>query len=190
LYRLFVAIALPEETKRELESLCNGLPGVYWRAPEQIHLTLRYIGTVDGGRFADIRQALARVASEPFELILSGVGFFPFRKTPEAIWVVAEKSDPLARLRERVETALAAGGVQLERKRFRPHVTLGRFAGNHSRGNNYDRMAAWLARFSLFRARPVAVGSFGLFSSARSSQGPSYRLEEEYPLSTKGVQML
>lgn len=54
MYRLFTAIDLPATVKAELTALCCGLPGAKWVAPEQMHLTLRFIGEVDGGIFRDI----------------------------------------------------------------------------------------------------------------------------------------
>ena len=59
--RLFVAIPLPEDIGDGLSRICAGVPGAKWVAPENLHITLRFIGEVDGGAFHDIAAALARV---------------------------------------------------------------------------------------------------------------------------------
>ena len=57
--RLFVAIPLPEDIGDGLSRICAGVPGAKWVAPENLHITLRFIGEVDGGAFHDIAAALA-----------------------------------------------------------------------------------------------------------------------------------
>ena len=59
MYRLFVAIDLPPDIVAQLQGLCCGVPGARWVQPEQMHLTLRFIGEVDGGVFRDIKEGLA-----------------------------------------------------------------------------------------------------------------------------------
>ena len=83
--RLFVAIDLPETVKERLAMICCGLPGARWVKPEQLHLTLRFIGEVNGDRFLDIRDNLMEVSSESFPLQLQGVGFFPPHKKPKIV---------------------------------------------------------------------------------------------------------
>lgn len=76
MYRLFIAIDFPEEIKNGLSSLCYGLPGAKWVDINQVHLTLRFIGEVDGGIFRDIRSVLAEVDSEEFSLLVKDWGAF------------------------------------------------------------------------------------------------------------------
>lgn len=75
--RLFVGIDLPEEIRDQLKSLCCGLPGARWVKPEQLHLTLCFIGEVDGTTFLDIKEVLSEITFAPFSLQLRGVGSFP-----------------------------------------------------------------------------------------------------------------
>src|SRR3546814_14989443 len=74
--RLFVAIALPDTLRSRLRDLCNGLPGARWVAPENLHLTLRFIGEVEGHHAEDIDAALSGIHLPRFSLTLSGVGDF------------------------------------------------------------------------------------------------------------------
>lgn len=120
MYRLFVAVDVPPAVKRELVRLCSGLPGARWVAGEQIHLTLRFIGEVDGGVFRDIQEGLAAITGAPFALHLAGLGFFPPRGQPRVLWAGVEPVDPVAALRNKVETALVGLGLPPEGRKFSP----------------------------------------------------------------------
>lgn len=186
MYSLFTAVPLPKSVRDRLASMCLGLPGVLWVDPEQMHLTIRYIGQVDGGQFEDIRLALEHVTFEPFELTLEGIGFFPLRRRPEKIWAGVQKSDDLAHLRTRVDAALRPCGVTLDTRKYLPHVTIGRFGPGPVKNDNPQRLASYLSQFSLFRTNSFAIDRFGLYSSARSSAGPSYITEAWYPPDAEG----
>ena len=186
MYRIFVAAPLPSDVRNELASMCLGLPGVLWVDPEQFHLTIRYVGQVDGGQFEDVRGALSHVEVEPFEVILEGIGFFPLRRRPERIWAGVQKNEPLTMLRTRVDAALRPCGVTLDTRKYLPHVTIGRFGPGPVKNDNPQRLASYLAQFSLFRSAPFTMDRFALFSSVRSSSGPSYLPEAWYPPYVEG----
>jgi 2'-5' RNA ligase len=187
LYRLLVAIDLPPEIKQRLALISCGLPGALWANADQLHLTVRYIGAVDGGVFTDVCDMLKRVRAEPFQLMLRGIGFFPLRRTPESVWVGVSRSEDLILLRNRVNSAVTKCGLGPERRKYAPHVTLGRFGGGPVRTDNPRRLAEYLREYSLFQTEPFTVDRFHLYSSSRSHQGPLYRSEAVYPLSSKGV---
>ncbi len=178
--RLFVALAMPETIAEELDRLCNGLPGVRWTDLEQFHLTLRFIGEVDPGTFCEIGEALTSVTLPPFEMRLKGIGQFPPRGMPHTLWAGVEEAEPVLRLRRRVERVLHDVGFAPERRKFVPHVTLGRVREPLPE----DRFGAFLARRSLFRSSPFAVSSFGLYSSVLRPEGAEHLLEAEYDFVT------
>lgn len=178
MYRLFVAIDLPEGVKRQLSSLCFGVPGARWVPEEQIHLTLRFIGEVDGGVFRDIREVLADIRSEPFEIQIKGVGFFPPRKTPRVLWVGVEPHEKVALLRKRVESALVRLGLEPERRKFSPHITLARL-----RDTSLSKVTRFLAGNSLFATESFHVREFILYSSELTPKGAIHRQEAIYSLS-------
>ena len=93
--RLFIAVDLPDTIKENLESMSFGIPGAKWVRPEQLHLTVRFIGEVDGALFRDIKNILDEVSAAAFSLQLKGVGYFPPRGAPRVLWVGLEKSEPL-----------------------------------------------------------------------------------------------
>ncbi len=124
--RLFVAIDPPQQIRDHLALLCCGLPGARWTPPEQFHLTLSFIGEVDGSTFLDIREALAEISVPQFSLQLQGVGFFPPRGQPRVIWAGIEKSEPLHLLQRKITTRLFQRGLEPDNRKFSPHITLAR----------------------------------------------------------------
>ncbi len=176
--RLFVALPLPDSVKRSLDPLAHGLGDLRWLSPEQQHLTLRFIGELDNGRLEDVAEALALVEGTPFELGLEGLGHFPPRGEPQVLWVGVGKSPELARLKRRIDRALAAIGLPPESRKFTPHVTLGRTRGPLSR----ERLATWLMRHSLYRSERFPVSGFHLYSSRLKPEGAQHLLEASYEL--------
>ena len=175
--RLFVGIELPEELKERLAGICNGVPGAKWVGPENLHLTLRFIGEVTEARFADIDAALSAVRAPGFELALSGIGHFASGKVPRVLWVGVEKSEPLAHLQGRVEAACGRAGLEPEGRKFSAHITLARM-GNVST----SRLGAFLSRDSMFKSAPFLVDEFTLFSSFLTRGGAIHRAEANYRL--------
>lgn len=181
--RYFVAVDLPDYIKGELFPICVGLPNATWVDSGQFHLTIRYIGEVNGGRELDISEALASVQASPFELTLQGVGYFPPRsKDPQQIWLGALKSEPLTVFRGRVEAALARNGFPRETRKYFPHVTLARL--HHT---PIERVMGFLVQHSLIRFEPFQVSDFYLYSSQTTSQGVVYEQEERFQLSNRLV---
>ncbi len=175
--RLFIAIDLPETAKEELGRLCFGLPGARWIEPEQIHLTLRFIGEVDGGLFHEVRSGLEHVECPSFPLTLKGLGCFPPRGEPHVLWVGVEKSEPLFRLRKKVDVRLAGIGVAPEKRKFSPHVTLARL-----KETPLVRLTNFLSGNGLFALPEFTVSRFHLYSSLLTPKGAVHRLEGSYPL--------
>ena len=174
--RLFVAIDLPEFVAQSLLLLRAGVPGARWRAREQMHLTLRFIGEMDGSRAQSIDDALSAIRAPAFELQLKGVGEFGGRK-PHSLWAGVAPCQPLAHLQRKIETALQRVGFPPEERNFMPHVTLARLKAA-SRGRVMD----FLVDHALYASAPFPVEEFALYSSHPSSNGSLYRIERSYAL--------
>ena len=182
MYRLFVAIELPIAVKQHLSLLLCGVPGAKWVEPGHMHITVRFIGEVDGGALEDIVGALSRVKVGPFQIHLKGVGHFPPRQDPQTLWVGVEKSEGLSLLRSRVESALARAGLRRERRKFHPHVRLA-----HLKNSKLSKVATFLSQHALFEIAPFEANEFCLYSSQLGSNGAFHYPEAVYKLSTKGV---
>ena len=175
--RLFVGVELPEDVQERLTSLCAGVPGARWVPPENMHLTLRFIGEVANGEADDIYHALAQVRPRAFNISLTGVGHFDTGNEVRALWVGVERNAELVALRDRVESALVRIGLPPEGRRFTPHVTLARL-----KDTPLHRVSAFLAHNSLFRAGPIPVDHFTLFSSYLQGSGAIHTAEADYLL--------
>jgi len=177
--RLFVALSLPDEIRDRLGDLEEPLPGARWVPPDNFHLTLRFIGEVDGGLAHDIDTALMGIDGRGFELRLSGLGHFGEGQKTRALYAAVAPTEPLSRLQQKVEQALQRVGLAPEGRKFKPHVTLARF---RSGAASMPHLEQFLVAHALFRAEPFQVSEFSLFQSFLSGEGSIYREEATYPL--------
>ncbi len=175
--RLFVGLDLPWSLKQHLAVLAGGLPGAKWVPAANYHLTLRFIGETPSHRADEVDLALASLRARGFSLSLAGLGTFAKSGRPTAIWVGAERSPELDHLQNKIETALQRIGLERERRRFAPHVTLARIDNVPE-----PKVAAYMQAHNLFRAEPVPVEHFTLFSSRLGKEHSVYVAEVEYDL--------
>lgn len=175
--RLFVALELPEAVRERLAGLGGGVPGARWTEPENLHLTVRFIGEVENGLLPDIDAALGSVSAPAFDLVLDGVGQFGSGSRSRVLWAGVERNDALVHLNQKVESALVRAGLPREERRYSPHVTLARL-----RDAPQERVGRFIQDRGLFRAGPVRVEHFTLFESRPGSGGPVYDPLREYPL--------
>jgi 2'-5' RNA ligase len=176
--RLFVALDLPWALRQRLALLAGlGIPGARWVPPENYHLTLRFIGEAPRHLAEEIDHALAALKARDFALTLAGVGTFDKGGRPTSLWMGAERNPSLDHLRGKIETALQRVGLEPERRRFNPHVTLARLENTAE-----AKLAAFVQAHNLFRSDPVPVEHFTLFSSQLGKEQSVYTAEVEYAL--------
>ena len=177
--RLFVGIALPEPVRARLAMLEGGIPGAKWVKEENLHLTLRFIGEVDGGAAHDIDAALAAVKGPAFRLAFAGLGVFDRRGKVHTLWAAVERSEPLMRLQAKIETGLVRLRLEPERRKFMPHAALARMRNGLAPG---PKIGAWLEANNRFAAGPFEVDRFVLFRSHLGGEAAHYEALAEYPL--------
>jgi len=175
--RLFTALSMPDDVADVLERRQSGLPGAKWRSREQLHLTLAFYGEIEERRADDLAAELGRAASGgPFEIALQGVGAFGDNHRSHTLWAGVEANDRLSVLAGRCRAAGERAGVVMERRDYRPHVTLAYLKPQ----TNPDRIGTWIAGHNLLRSPPIRVDRFGLWSSVLTQDGSHYQLEQEY----------
>ena len=177
LHRLFTAVELPEDTRASLAALQRDFPGMRWVDPSRMHLTLRFIGEIDGNAAEAVRRALACVHAVPFVLRLKRLGSF-YRRPSGTLWAGFEASSRLLDLHDAVGAALEEACGLAPERRYTPHVTLGRIRETESKVlKDFAQARTGLVRASF------AVASFALVRSVLGPQGPSYAVLARYPLS-------
>ena len=133
--RAFIAVDLPADAKASLASTIElrqaTLPGrdFGWVRSEAIHLTLKFLGSVDESRVPTIAEAVGATVGgiAPFDLRLDGTGTFPPGRRPSVVWAALNGDlDALLALQAPIESAMASLGFAPERRDFRPHLTLAR----------------------------------------------------------------
>jgi len=178
MHRLFVAIEIPEIVADALTILQFGVEGARWRPPENFHLTLSFIGDADRHGFSEAMTALSGVSAPAFDLRLSGIGYFGDKK-PNALWAGVAPNDALDHLQQKVSAALRRSGFAIEKRKFKPHVTLA-----YLRGASERDVMSFSASHGLFSCGPFPVEEFHLYSSKLGNDASAYQIEASYALSS------
>jgi 2'-5' RNA ligase len=176
MHRLFVGLRPPSAIREQLLDLTDGVENARWQDDDQLHLTLRFVGELEARQADDLAQELERVTMMPFPLALRGVGHFERKGAPSILWVGVAPSEPVAVLQGRVEQACRRAGLEPERRKFAPHVTLARL--NRSAGP----VGAWLARHGTFASGAWTVERITLFESYLTPLGSEYQQAVSYRL--------
>ncbi|MBV9888511.1 MAG: RNA 2',3'-cyclic phosphodiesterase [Acidobacteria bacterium] len=134
--RLFVALQIPDSIRKEYAELIDDFRRLdakaspkkpKWVRPENLHVTLKFIGHTDPTKLDSIRGALAKVRSpQEVHLHFRNIGFFPGAKRPRVIWGGVDSSENLAPLAHAVDEQKATLGFPAEERAFTPHLTLAR----------------------------------------------------------------
>ena len=181
LVRSFIAIELPQEIKAELTAMEENLkarrhPFVKWVDPENIHLTLKFLGSVALDTIPQIVEAMTRIAqpASPFSLQVRGAGAFPNWQRPQVIWVgIGGEIGRLAALQKELEAALSPLGFPPESRAFSPHLTLGRLRDRVS-PEDRRRFGQWAESVKFEVSPSFEVDALRLMKSQLTPGGPIY----------------
>lgn len=175
--RAFIAVPLPAHVTEALGRLQAQLKNFGIRMkyidPENIHLTLKFLGDIRAVDAGAIGQKLTEAAAgfSPIELSAKGLGVFPGIRKPRVLWAgVAGQTEILERLQQIVEEAMAGLGFEKENRRFAGHLTLGRFKG----GADSLLLADAIRKYGDFESGPFIIKSLELFESTLTPKGPVY----------------
>jgi 2'-5' RNA ligase len=171
--RLFVAIELPESSKRLLIDLDPQIHGVRWLDAEQMHLTLGFFADVPEDVDLKLREKLSAIVFGAFFLPIIGVGTFPPKGPPKIIWIGVGRGHPhLFQLHKRVQEAALGAGLEPELRPFHPHVTLAR-----CQRISPQSVRKFLKANVDLDAGMIRVDSFHLYSSKLTPAGPIHTRE-------------
>lgn len=182
--RSFICIEIPESIRSRIGALQQALreigAQVSWTKPSNIHLTLKFLGGVQASRIERVNKALERAANgiRPFEVAIGGTGCFPSPRSPRVLWVgVPNAPQPLQQLYSNIEDELAREGFEREKRKFSPHLTIGRIRAPR----NADRVAEALIATN-FESEAFKATQVMLMRSDLKPTGSIYTPQAVIPL--------
>jgi len=169
--RLFIAIEIPEEIRSQYaeaqEMIRSSRSRLTMVHPDQMHITLKFIGEVEGSRLPPITAALQTVTGSPFTLDLGAITLNSPR-SPRVIWGDLHDPGDCNTLVSAIEKVLVPQGIPAEGRRFRPHITLARIRQSH------PDIFKEVAGISSSCSGSFSVDRFVLKKSELTPQGPIY----------------
>lgn len=178
--RLFTGIELPLEIRTRLSLLSAPLTGARWVPADDLHLTLRFLGDIDGRTADEFIDSILPFTVEPFDMTLSGLGVFGSQR-PDVIWAGAEPKNVLTRLHQWHERAARAAGLEADSRPFVPHVTLARL-----RGTKPHEVAQFLEGRGVIALPAFRVTRLAIFSARPGTGGGPYAVEETIDFEESG----
>jgi len=168
--RLFVAIELDEPFRNQMielqESLRTSLPEVSFTKPQNLHLTLKFIGEIEEKKVPALCDALSAVARDGiFPLRYVGLDFLPERGRIRIIAAAVDGTEKLLALQRQIEAACATQNIPPEHRRFHSHITLAR----HRQGLPRSKKPSAVQIDGVMR-----VKEFVLMQSRLSNKGSEY----------------
>lgn len=183
--RTFVAVDLDPVIKDSLADLITRIgqeeSGVRWVKRQGMHITLKFFGEVAESKILNMSDAIRKACDslDSFHLSFTGTGFFPPQsRVPRVLWVGIAPSPDLANLHMRIEDEFRKLGFPKEKRRFHPHLTLGRVKSN-------KEISAILERLNDYRDSNFGrmhVERVTLFKSILKPTGAEYEVLSETPL--------
>lgn len=180
LVRAFVAVAIPQTLVERLKQIQRQLAAdvggdaVRWTKPEQLHLTLKFLGTVRGEGVNDLKSAVTRACEgrAPFRLTLEGLGCFPNTRTPRVVWLgINGELENLRKLQMEIDRQTQAFGDHTEERPFQPHLTIGRVK---VQGKEARRVGEAVEHTTVSGPGAWMVQEVGLIQSELAREGARY----------------
>ncbi len=160
--RCFFAVPIPEDLKKEIEEFQKKLPvGLKKVSPENLHITLKFLGDVDGN---SVIKKMRGIKINPFIAKTTGIGFFPNRNFIRVIWLGVEDNG-FSRIVREIENRLSIN----EEKKYVPHITIARA---RKPLKNFD--------CNFFPNKKIKVEKIVLYSSFLTPRGPIYKKLQEF----------
>lgn len=173
--RSFISIDINDQfllTKivRVQESLSGLGAHIKFVEPENIHMTLKFLGEISIVLIEKVKEVLGQIDFEPFIMRIEGLGAFPNIRRPRVIWLgVSEGASRIVEIQRFLEDRLVRLGFRRERGEFIPHITIGRV-----RGGNYERLRKRIVELRDLTIGDFLVNSVRLKKSTLTSKGPIY----------------
>ncbi|MCX8027699.1 MAG: RNA 2',3'-cyclic phosphodiesterase [Thermodesulfovibrionales bacterium] len=175
--RTFIAINLSDEIKHKISEAITSLSRLASKErfikPENLHLTLKFLGEIEIKKAEDLYASLSNVLKDfrAFKIAIKGMGVFPNMKAPRIVWVGVDKTKELEQLYHHIETVCEMFGFKKENRLFSPHITITRLKGNVS-----DEFKTVIQKNPDTTYGMLDVRSVEIMQSILSSQGAEYKI--------------
>ncbi|MDD5561166.1 MAG: RNA 2',3'-cyclic phosphodiesterase [Candidatus Omnitrophica bacterium] len=188
--RTFIAIELPEEIQDSLsviqERLKTGTPEIRWVKPQNLHLTLKFLGDITFEQLNGIKEIITEITkiSPAFKIKINSAGVFPNMHAARIIWMGSDQLPlGLKQLALQLETRLVQTGIPQEQRPFRAHITIGRVK-EHIAPADLGKVLNKIENEIAGANWEFACGKIALFESTLEPKGPTYALLEKFILLT------
>lgn len=181
--RAFIAIEIPPEVIKKIAELQDHFKvlnlDAAWVKPANIHLTLKFLGEVDPKLLSQVKETILNSLSSTakFSISLGAIGVFPNIKQPRILWVgVEDNHKQLEPLKTTIDKGLEPLGFEIDRKRFSPHLTLGRIKSPKGK----DRLRKQVQSSQRLDAGAIEVSSVKLMQSQLTPRGSIYTVLQKF----------
>ena len=189
--RTFIAIEISEEIKNTLAQIEFHLKyagaDVKWMKPENVHLTLKFLGEIDEKKATEVTAVLDSISGsvKPFEVSIKDIGAFPKIEHPRVVWIGLDKGAvETTVITARIDEALSKIGFAKETRPFSPHLTIGRVRSPLNKDKLKEKMLSAAVSIDLSSVPPHQTSAVILFQSTLTPQGSIYTKLHESKLSS------
>jgi 2'-5' RNA ligase len=179
--RAFIAVEIPHEIRQAIHEQATGVlkrtlgPLIRWVPPENMHLTLKFLGDVSPASMELLKQMLRTEADKAhaFDIHIGGLGSFPSLRRARVIYIGIQAPAGLDALNRGIESACVRLGYQAEERSFSPHLTLGRVRQDVTASDQQSIRSA-LEGLRIDSLGTARVDSVHLFKSDLKPSGSVY----------------
>jgi len=179
--RIFIGIKFDKTTiekiSQSLKPFKEFPTPIRWVKPENVHLTLKFIGEVNEEKKIQIEEVLSKISfqADSVEISISGFGKFGQREDLNIFWAGIKNNPELNSIYNQIEKALSNININRETRSFKPHLTLGR----NKKKFDFKSFFSIIEKYTDLSIVTFTVDKFQIFKSTLSSQGPVYTILKE-----------
>ncbi|MHA1946286.1 MAG: RNA 2',3'-cyclic phosphodiesterase [Candidatus Hodarchaeales archaeon] len=183
--RSFICVEVVNQVNiQKIEDILNELSSFQGIRPvklNQLHITLKFLGEIPKKNISTIEEELNSINLPSFAMGFSHMGFFPNERRPRVIWIgISEGKSQLLTLATEVNTRLSLIGFPKEKRKFSPHLTLGRIKKHYP--DEQESLVNYAHSSDILRGEKEVIQSFILKKSTLTPQGASYENLAEFSL--------
>ena len=179
--RTFIAIDFSPEIIRKITEIINYFrsqtpdKAIKWVAPENLHLTVKFLGEVPDNKIEDIKEFIKKSLADKhtFQIEVKGLGMYPNATKPRVIWLGIKGSEPIVEIYKILDSELQKANVQPDKRGFSPHLTIARIRRNTD-SKVVQEIGKTLSKFKVDSLGSCIIDHIVLYKSVLTPKGPIY----------------